>query len=69
MTKTEATLLALSKEFATHFDFDLPQWVIEGHVHTALQVLVYGLQRSEELATSGSIVGEQLFYYKLPELV
>lgn len=67
MTKSEATLSALSKEFAWYFDFDLPQWVIEGHIHAALESLVYGLEKSQELATSGSILGEQTFHYKLPE--
>lgn len=67
MTKTEATLIALSKEFAPYFDFDLPQWVIEGHVRAALECLAEGLLRSQELATSGSILGEQCFQYPMPE--
>ena len=67
MTKEEATLRALSKEFAWYFDFDLPRWVIEGHIHAALESLVYGLEKSQELATSGSIIGEQSFEYPMPE--
>lgn len=67
MTKSEATFLALAKEFAPYFDFDLPTWVIEGHIHAAVQGLVYGLQRSQEIATSGSIIGEQIFQYQMPE--
>ncbi len=67
MTKSEAISLALSKEFAPYFDFDLPQWVIEGHIHAALQALVYGLERSQDLAASGSIIGENSFQYEMPE--
>lgn len=67
MTKSEASLILVAKEITPHFDFDLPQWVIEGHIHAALECLVHGLSRSQELATSGAILGEQCFCYKLPE--
>jgi hypothetical protein len=68
MTKQEATIRLMAKQLAPSFDFDLPQWVIEGHLECALHALVAGLSESQEIAASGSFIGDRSFGYRPPEM-
>ena len=68
MTKQEGNIYLMAKQLAPSFDFDLPQRVIEGHIECALHALIAGLSESQDIAASGSFIGERRFSYKQPEM-
>ena len=67
MTKEEAAIYDLAEDILPYLDFDLPEHVVRSHARHAVRALVNGLNRSQTIAMSGAIIGEQSFLYRNPE--